>query len=429
MKKFFTLTFLIVLIGFPLTFCDSGTGSGSGTGNKNDSNSGAYDLEEPDVVVIPGKTAAEYFAEEGIRLGWNLGNTLDAIDWDNPSSSSESSWGNPTVTQALFDGLKTQGIDIVRIPVTWTGFTGSAPDYTITASRLQRVAAVVNMANTAGLKVIINIHHDGVSNGGKEFGWLKTGFNASDPTRGSNAIGTINNTYKTEMYNRFEKVWTQIANHFKDYDQWLIFQSMNEVHNGDWDNFPSAQFTIMNELNQIFSNTVRATGGKNETRYLMYPGLAAKPSAVTSNNFKLPVDSTGPGRQIVTFHYYDPFPFAHDAAANSSWTGTAGERSAIDNLFKQFYDKYTGKGIPVIIGEMGPRVAGNDSNSTRRDYRLTYISYVYAKAYELGLVPVYWDDGGSFYMMGRGGSKGTAGVPRDQHAADSLAAMRTAVGK
>lgn len=418
--KFFGFMTLVMLILFSAVTCGS---SGS---NPNPDPDPEFDyslLDAPEVAVIPGKTVFEYFSEEGIKLGWNLGNTLDAILWDNPSASTEGSF-NPTnnpAREVVFTGIKSLGVDIVRIPVTWTGFTGPAPDYTLSTARLARVAEVIGWAHSAGLKVIINLHHDGANNpytGSKDFGWLKTGFHASDPNRGNNAEGTISNAYKEMMYDRFHKVWKQIAEYFKDYDEWLIFQSMNEVHDGTWYDFSSAEYTILNELNQLFSNTVRATGSKNATRYLMLACQAAKPDALTDNRYKLPVDSSGPGRQIVTFHTYDPYDFAHNAIAD--WSGN---QSEIDNILTPFKAKFIDSNIPVIIGEMGPRWNGNTS-ATRQANRLAYISYVYGKAHELGLIPVYWDDGGNFQMINR-----STGQPRDDHAAASFAAMRTAVGK
>ena len=55
-----------------------------------------------------------------MQPGWNLGNTLDAIP-------DETSWGNPPVTKALFDTIKAQGFNSVRIPVTWSNHQGAAP--------------------------------------------------------------------------------------------------------------------------------------------------------------------------------------------------------------------------------------------------------------------------------------------------------------
>src|SRR5688572_5935214 len=47
-----------------------------------------------------------------IQLGWNIGNTLEAI-------CSETYWGNPQVTQTMINGVKAAGFNAVRIPIAW----------------------------------------------------------------------------------------------------------------------------------------------------------------------------------------------------------------------------------------------------------------------------------------------------------------------
>ena len=68
--------------------------------------------------------------------------------------------GNYPLTQELFNKIKAAGIKTVRLPVTWIGHIGAAPDYKID-DRLERVAEIVGYAENAGLNIIVNIHHDG----------------------------------------------------------------------------------------------------------------------------------------------------------------------------------------------------------------------------------------------------------------------------
>jgi len=351
------------------------------------------------------KTAFQYFKDEGIKLGWNMGNSFDAVNtWSTPGIpfSEETAWGNPKATQTLFNGVKAQGINIVRIPVTWIGHIGAEPDYKVDEAWLMRLAEVVNYAKNAGLKAIINIHHDDSN----EFGWLLI------KDAANNASANIQITAK------FEKLWTQVAEYFKDYDEWLMFESMNEIHDGDWgwsDDFrnnPQKQFNVLNNWNQVFVNAVRATGGKNDTRYLIVPSYVSNYDQLLSERFILPTDKFS-GKLIVTFHYYDPFEFAHNAST-PNW-GNQQEKSEIDNLFARFKARFTDKNILVIIGEMGPR---NHATETGKQNRLVYISYVYHKARETGLLPIYWDDGGNFGMMNR-----NTGQPKDAHSAAAFEAM------
>lgn len=113
-----------------------------------------------------------------LKLGVNISNSFDAYPYNSSTgfgNYSETAWGNPLIDQALLDGIAAAGFNIIRLPITWIGFIGEAPDYKISESRLNRVEEVVNMAHKAGLKVIINIHHDDGSFNGKfyDMGWLR----------------------------------------------------------------------------------------------------------------------------------------------------------------------------------------------------------------------------------------------------------------
>lgn len=77
-------------------------------------------------VVVPDSIARAVAAKFG--LGWNLGNQLDA---HNNGVAQEDCWGNKIATQALFDKVAEAGFKSVRIPVTWLGHVGAAPDYKI----------------------------------------------------------------------------------------------------------------------------------------------------------------------------------------------------------------------------------------------------------------------------------------------------------
>jgi endoglucanase len=331
------------------------------------------------------------------------------------------------VTQALLNGVKAQGFNIVRIPITWIGHIGSAPNYQIASARLDRVAQVVDYAHNAGLKVIINTHHD---DGCDEHGnphpgaWLTL----DSAVKSTNA--------KNQITAQFGKVWTQIAEHFKDYGDWLIFESMNEVQDGSWGwgaalrANPKAYLDVINELNQVFTDSVRNTGGNNAQRFLMYPSYASDPYYILPDGrvggqyeevgkfFKLPVDGADASRQIVTFHYYSPNDFALNGDS-PNW-GTAAEKTAVDNLFAKFKTHFINKNIPVIIGEIGPI---NQSSETGRNNRLAYITYVYGKAIDNGLIPVCWDDGGDFRILNR-----TNGQPIDSYRAQVIEAIMKAVG-
>lgn len=333
-----------------------------------------------------------------LGLGWNPGNQMDAYK---NGVADELCDGNYPLTQELFNKIKAAGIKTVRLPVTWFGHIGAAPDYKID-DRLERVAEIVGYAENAGLNIIVNIHHDG--SGGYGF-WL-------------DFKGAAANIAKNlEVEDEIRKVWTQIAERFVDTGDFLIFEGFNEIHDGDWgwganttDN--GHQYRLLNEWNQLFVNTVRATGGKNATRYLGIPGYAGGWELV--EHLELPKDPAI-GRLLVSVHCYSPGKFCmefYDEGGNwtylPEWGHTASEgkypaddvdEEGLADIFKGLKKRFTDKNIPVYIGEFTctNRPAGRES--AFRDY---YLEYFCKAAHDCCLSPVFWDNGGKGLGAGQG---------------------------
>jgi endoglucanase len=387
-NRLLAISFLIVLLAFTMAVVGCGGSNGNGGGGNGDPRPSS-----PQPMTT--KTAMQYFTDEGITIGINMGNTLDAVQFWNdqyytasPSNpiAVETAWGNPKANQAYFNGLKNLGFKIVRIPVTWLGHVGSAPNYVIEEAYLKRVAEVVNMAHNAGLKCFINIHHDGNHSQGYT-GWLNINNAATD----------------SSITTKFEKMWIQIADYFKNYGDYLMFQGFNEIHSGDWGHAGTqAQYNIINDWNQKFTNAVRGTGGNNTNRYLLYYGYMVSTEIATSSYFSLPTD-TASGKQIVGFHYYEPGNFS---LLTTSHTWAEFENGNIAKYFAQFKTKFIDNGIPVIIGENGParyvdypgNTGFNSSNvATAKANRLTFIDLLYGTARANGLVPFYWENGSWTY--------------------------------
>ena len=334
-------------------------------------------------------SALDYFRDERILTGWNLGDTLDAHE---KGVSGETLWGNPKASQLLFDGVKKAGFDIVRIPVTWMGHFGAKPDFKIKEKLLMRVAEVADYAHNASLKVIINMHHDGItSREEKQEGWhsiKRAGKNKSEYER---------------ITFQFFQLWKNIALYFKDYGQWLMFESMNEIHDGNWGNDSKGelnvtkelipQFEIINKWNQVFTDAVRSAAGCNTGRFLIISGYCKVPMHTIADYFILPADPS-PFKQIVSFHYYDPYEFCIEGSKHF-WGGKEDKKQADDD-FAPFKKRFIDNKVPVIIGESGAALqlhGGKSKEETARRCRLDYISYIYSKAKEYGLVPFYWDNG------------------------------------
>jgi len=371
----------MLAVASPITACDSKTeivgGSAGGGGS-----------------VTPGTTTPAPEEKEAIAyalsmgMGWNLGNNFDAhID----GVSGETAWGNPKATQKLFNVLKASGFGSVRIPVTWMGHIDNAPSYHIDKSWLDRVAEVAGYAKNAGLKCIINIHHDGY---GAETDPAKQGYFWLDV-----AAAAKDEKKNQEIKQKLAMVWMQIASRFQTEGDWLIFETMNEIQDGKWGNGTNLtdggqQYRVLNEWNQLCVDIIRATGGENKTRYIGIPGYVCQPG-LTIKYLAIPEDET-PNRIMVAVHMYDPWDYA-GSAKYSEWghtgknvvpgnNGEAEYKATLDAL----YNKFVRKGIPVYLGEYGCVHRSSASAETFRKYYLEYT----CKCLRDHKMPAFvWDNG------------------------------------
>lgn len=337
-----------------------------------------------------GRAEAMAFAES-MGVGWNLGNNLDShVD----GVSVETSWGNPAATQKLFDNLKKAGIGVVRIPVTWLGHVGKGPEYHIEKAWLDRVAEVAGYAKKAGLKAIINIHHDGVANDGKvgDYTWLDLPAAAKSEEK------------NTEIKQKLAMVWMQIATRFQNEGDWLIFETLNEIQDGNWGSGGNTtdgghQYRVLNEWNQLCVDIIRSTGGMNETRYIGVPGYVAQPG-LTVQYLRLPDDPT-PNRLMVAVHMYDPWDFAGSGKFNE-WGHTGnveeyknGEQDYINTL-NSLYNKFVRKGVPVYLGEYG---CVHRNNAKGEEFRKYYLEYTCKALGDRHMPVLVWDNGKRTYGL------------------------------
>lgn len=301
-------------------------------------------------VMREGLTALE--ATRLMGNGINLGNTLEACDNNvgiktNTPLSYETHWGQPKTTQAMIDGMKAAGFDTIRIPVAWmTNATHLYEgDYTIDADYMDRVEEVVRYARKAGMYVIINDHWDG--------GWYGMFGSESAETR----------ALAMEAY---KGMWQQIAERFRDYSDYLIFESANEELGGRFDeNSPlycsdsvvtyltdDERYALTNEINQTFVDVVRATGGNNTTRFLLIAGYSTDINQTCDDRFQMPKD-TADSKLMVSVHYYDPWSYcgASSAASATKW-GKVSDYEYMDQQLAKM-TKFTEAGYGVVIGEYG----------------------------------------------------------------------------
>lgn len=323
---------------------------------------------------------------EAMGLGWNLGNQLEASSGGLPS---ETCWGNPEITKELIDTVKAQGFKTVRIPVSYLDMIGDGPDYKIDTDWLVRVQEVVDYVVNNDMFAIVNMHGDGYYT--VDHSWLLC---AEDDDK------------QTEIKDKYGKVWTQIADRFKDYDQHLIFESMNEEFNNDYGKPDEKAYDNINAYNQIFVDSVRATGSNNEKRWLLLPGWNTNIDYTAGDdyNFKIPTDNgcKADGKRImISVHYYDPFNFTIDEnkTAKTQWGKYAvknydnwGQEDYVDSQMALLNEKFVSQGYPVVIGEFGAQDK-TEKFADYNEFRRYWAEYLIKAAKKNGVVCVYWDNG------------------------------------
>jgi len=231
-----------------------------------------YDVP-PNNADMRSMSSVELIQEMGV--GWNVGNSLEAIP-------NETAWGNPLITQQLIDAVQEAGFNAIRIPVAWSKFS-DVDNFIIEESWMNRVEEVVNYVLGNGMYAIVNIHWDG--------GWMQP-------------------TYEDEDYvnNRLAIMWKQIATHFRDYNDYLLFAGTNEVTVEGFFGTPTVEYyTVQNGFNQTFVNAVRATGGRNVYRHLVVQGFNTNIDHTV--NFAIMPDDVVSERLMMEVHYYDPYNF------------------------------------------------------------------------------------------------------------------------
>lgn len=336
------------------------------------------ELEEMSLKTIAAEEEAvidrsETFALlEDMKIGWNLGNTLDAHG-GTASVASETSWGNPKTTPEMMQALVRQGIKTVRIPVTWSQHMSSGPEYAIDEAWLDRVEEVVNYALDADLYVILDTHHE------PDY-WLKPQSEGLD-----------------EVKNQLTALWKQVAERFRDYDEHLVFEGMNEPRikgsEKEWSGGDDDGRAAVNILNQAFVETVRSTGGANKTRCLI---ICPYGNSVTYNSItqlEIPMDN----HIMVAVHLYTPYYFTYEPDDNNinEWDGSL-KKDIISTM--QLVDKYLiQKDVPVIITEFGA-VNKNYINAegievSNREDVLNWLADYMEVANKYGITCVWWDNG------------------------------------
>ncbi|MCL2223404.1 MAG: glycoside hydrolase family 5 protein [Defluviitaleaceae bacterium] len=323
---------------------------------------------------------------EAVRAGWNLGNQLDARTERGESvRHMETAWtGEVPVTPQLIDYVYAAGFNGIRIPVTWQ--KAMDEEFNIREDWMARVREIVGYAVANDMFIMLNTHHD-------------------------DEIFRLHDSEMEDSRRAVVSIWTQIATEFADYNERLIFQGFNEPRTrgsaAEWGGGTPEERANLNELNQLFVDTVRATGGNNAERVLVVPTYAASASAPAQEGLVVPTD-TVPDRIIVSIHHYSPWLFALHTGENftAEWSRDNNrDTDPIMNYISRAYNIFVSQGIPVVFSEAGA------INRNNIDARIDWTEFYFSQSHERGIPVFWWDNAQSGeFGLGEGGAGETFGI-------------------
>lgn len=359
-KKIFAAALALTMGMSMLTACgsnsenessaDSAASSGTSSASSEESVSDVSKTHTNDPMTV---TSAKDLVAQ-MKVGWNLGNTMDATGGS--GIDAETSWGNITTTKMMIDAVKNAGFNVFRLPVSWG--THLDENYNVDPAWMDRVQEIVNYGIDNDMFVILNTHHEE---------WYMPVESDVD-----------------EDLKELEALWTQIAERFKGYNEKLIFEGVNEPRlrgdGAEWTGTTESR-EIVNKYAKTFVETVRATGGNNADRCIMVTPYAASSSATNMQALEIPEDSD---KIIVSIHAYLPYSFALDTAGTDVYDPND---KSIPDLFENIKYYFLDNDIPVIIGEFGSVNKMNDED------RIQCVTDYLTTAKEYGVPCVWWDNG------------------------------------
>ncbi|MFC4403009.1 cellulase family glycosylhydrolase [Gracilibacillus xinjiangensis] len=296
---------------------------------------------------------------QNMQPGWNLGNTYDAVGED------ETAWGNPYVTKELIEKIATDGFKSIRIPLTFDQRMETADNYQINQDYLNRIDQTVRWALEEGLYVMINVHHD-------SWLWIETGMQENHD----------------QTVTRFNAIWRQLADHFKDYSTNLMFESINEPR---FSGTEEESLQYLDELNESFYRIVRESGGSNDVRPLVLPTLHTGSERKYLDRLDSFIQTLNDPNIMATVHYYGFWPFSVNIDGYTRFNDEV--KNDIIQVFNRVHDTFTANGIPVVIGEYGLLGFDTSIGTIQQGEKLKFFEFMTYYAQQKNLVHMLWDNG------------------------------------
>lgn len=321
-------------------------------------NAGGASLDYLELAYVEDTILAPQATVNAMGIGINLGNTLDA--------PLEGDWA-PAAQRQFLEDFANASFNHVRIPVTWDKHTATTAPYSVDTAFMDRVELVVDWALAEGSYVVLNAHHES---------WLKE------------------DADNAALQERFDSIWRQVAERFKNKSSRLIFEILNEPH--------GMTQSQSDETNNRILEIIRQT---NPTRLVIFAG-----NDYSSADRLLVADIPNDEYVIGNFHSYDPWPFAGQCTRR--W-GSEADIAELRGIYDQVKSWSEENGVAVMVNEFGSAkydFTRPDNKCVQAD-RLLYLQTHASLAIEHGFAGTVWDDGGSFSFYDR--ANGTWGEEKD----------------
>ena len=308
-------------------------------------------------------------------IGYNLGSLFDCYDYSTSSEDIRTPddqitlFGNKPPTKETIYRIKKYGFKTIRFPITWSYFIDEFNN--INSEWMKRVKEVVNWIIDNNMYCIINMYKDGDYNN-----WLNEGIEALD---------------------KFKKIWEQISKEFIDYDNHLIFESLDRpeifIQRDDF-------ITLFN-FTQAFVDTIRNSGGNNKDRLLIISGATNELDLSYNLEYIIPKDPYD--KLAFSIYYFQPFDFSKSIDYDYSYTDPNGyvhqfssikkwgsdfDYNQMVNKFELIKTNFINKGFPVIIAETGVLTQEKKEKNSIQEY--LYAVFSMASSYN-GIMACLWD--------------------------------------
>lgn len=294
-----------------------------------------------------GVEAEAFRSNRALGRGISLAHALEA--------PAEGAWG-VILKPEFFQAISEAGFDTVRIPIRWPSHAATEAPFSIAPVFFARVDWAIQEALSRKLHVIINFHH----------------------------YDEINDQPQKELP-RLLALWDQIASHYRDFSDELLFELLNE---------PSGQ--LGDELWQDMFPKILRTVRETNPRRIVIIGPGHWNSFDHLERMHVPEEDQC---VIVTFHYYSPLQFTHQGAhwikgsaawKGTTWTATAAEKAALVNDFRAAAAWANQNYRPLHLGEFGAYEAAD------LDSRVRWTAAVAREAEKHGFSWAYWDFSADF---------------------------------